>query len=78
MANAVRVRVEARPIRANASDEEKKRAGRALLHAFNKRVDDYGIKQLYKRKQYYESPGEKRRRKRKECEREHKKNRFIR
>ena len=66
MANVTRVRVEARDIRANASQEEKERAFRTLHSIFKRRVTEAGILSDWKRHQFYESPSEKRRRKRKE------------
>jgi ribosomal protein S21 len=46
---------------------------KALLNAFKKKVSNAGIVSECKRREFYESPGEKRRRKRKEMDREHKK-----
>lgn len=66
MAKKTRVRVELRDPGSNASYEEKDRAFRSMLAVFKRRVNESGIISLYKERQYYESPGEKRRRKRKE------------
>jgi ribosomal protein S21 len=46
---------------------------RSLLSAFKKKVTNAGIISECKRREYFESPGEKRRRKKKEMQREHRK-----
>lgn len=66
MGNITHVRVEARELRANASQDEKDRAFRTLHSIFKRRVTEAGILADWKRHQFYESPSEKRRRKRKE------------
>lgn len=66
MANATRVRVELRDCSPNASKEEKERAFRSMFSVFKRRCNEAGIVSEWKRRQFYESPGEKRRRKRKE------------
>lgn len=67
-----RVRVELRESH-NASHEERDRAFKSMLAAFRKQVNEAGIISQYKRKQYYESPGENRNRKRKEAQLERQK-----
>jgi len=70
MANVVRVRVEARRLR-NDSPFEREKNFKILLREFNKRVEDAKIKQLAKEYQYFESPGEKARKKRRDTIRKH-------
>jgi ribosomal protein S21 len=67
VANIPRVRVEARELRPNASNEEKERSFRTLHSIFKRQVNKSGILSEWKRHQFYESPSEKRRRKRKEA-----------
>ena len=62
-----RIRVEARPLHPNASQEEKDRNFQILKSVFKRAVDNSGILTRYKQKQAYESKGEKRRRKQKEA-----------
>lgn len=66
MANVARVRVELRDCSPNASREERDRAFRSMFSVFKRQVNEAGIISLWKEKQYYESPGERKRRKRKE------------
>jgi ribosomal protein S21 len=70
MARIAQVRVEARRLR-NDSYAERDKNFKILLREFNKRVEESGIKQLLKDKQYFESKGEKARRKRKDMIRKH-------
>ena len=70
MANKTRVRVELRPSR-NSGDKE--RAFRSLHAAFKRKVTEAGILTDWKAHQFYESPGEKRRRKQKESVQERQK-----
>lgn len=60
------VRVELRDLSPNASYEERDRAFKSMLSTFKKLVNDAGILTEYKLRQYYESPAEKRKRKKKE------------
>jgi ribosomal protein S21 len=62
-----RVRVEARSLHPNASQEEKDRNFYILKQVFKKAVENSGIITRCKDKQAYESKGEKKRRKRKEA-----------
>jgi len=64
--SAVRVRVELKKLPANASYDQQDRAFKSLFAIFKKRVNDSGVLTDHRAKQYYESPGEKKRRKRKE------------
>ena len=65
-----RVRVELR------EGDDKDRAFKSMLAAFRKQVNEAGIISQYKRNQFYESPGEKRNRKRKEAELERQKDKL--
>lgn len=60
------VKVELKNYNPNADRDEKDRAFRYLLNLFKRYVNDAGILIEYKQRQFYESPGEKRRRKKKE------------
>jgi len=51
----------------NASVYERERAFRTMLSIFKRQVNEIGILAEYKERQYYESPGQKRKRKRKEA-----------
>jgi ribosomal protein S21 len=62
----VRARVELRDLPANPTTQDKAFAFKKMFASFKKQVADAGILQLYKQHEYYESPGEKRRRKQKE------------
>ena len=66
--SVVRIRVEAKNLHFNASQEEKNRSFRILLATFRRQVNDSGILTRYKEKQFFESKGEKRRRKQKAAE----------
>ncbi len=57
----------------NASVYERERAFRTMLSIFKRQVNEIGILAEYKERQYYESPGEKRKRKRKEAKIERRK-----
>lgn len=59
-------RVELRGLPNNASWHEKEIAFKKMFAVFKKQVADAGIMQDYKRHEFYESPGEKKRRKKKE------------
>jgi ribosomal protein S21 len=66
MANTTRVRVELRESGRGRHDRE--RDFRQMLATFRRRVNEAGIIPLWKKKQFHESKGEKRRRKRKDRE----------
>ncbi len=59
-------RVELRDLHPNASRQEKEIAFKKMFSIFKKQVADAQIMQLYKQHEFYESPGEERRRKGKE------------
>ena len=61
------VRVELKDLPPNASFYERERAFRTMLSSFKRQVNEFGILSEYKERQYYESPGEKRKRKKKEA-----------
>lgn len=63
--NATRVKVESRQ-KGDYYDRDKE--FRFLFRKFNKAVQDAGIIQELKRREFYESPGRKERRKKKEAE----------
>lgn len=63
-----RVRVELREIYSNASLQEREIAFRKMNTAFKKACMEGGIQHSYKRHEFYESPGQKKRRKRREAE----------
>jgi ribosomal protein S21 len=63
---AVNVRVVARELGARSSQNDRDREFKKMLSIFRKAVTDSGVITLYKQKQFFESPGEKRRRKLKE------------
>lgn len=67
------VRVELKDLPPNASSYDRERAFRTMLSIFKRQVNDIGILSEYKERQYYESPGEKRKRKRKEADIERRK-----
>jgi ribosomal protein S21 len=69
-------RVESREVSANASWQEKEAAFRKMFIQFKRSVADAGILHEYKKHEYYESPGQKRRRKRKESENQRLKNKL--
>lgn len=62
-----RIKVVAKHLHPNASFEERERNFRILLLTFQKAVNDSGLLTKFKEKQFYESKGEKRRRKAKEA-----------
>ena len=66
MANMTRVRVELRET-GKSGYYDKEKQFRAMHSAFKRAVNDEGIIPLWKQKQYHETKGEKRRRKRKEA-----------
>lgn len=55
-----------RDLHPNASYSDREYAFKKMLSAFNKAVADAGIIHECKKREFYESPGEKRRRKKKE------------
>jgi ribosomal protein S21 len=59
-------KVELRDLPHNASWQEKEIAFKKMFTIFKKQVAEAGILQQYKKHEYYESPGEKKRRKKKE------------
>ena len=61
-------RFELRDLHPNASWQDKDAAFRKMFSVFKKQVAEAGILRLYKVHEFYESPGEKRRRKRKEAD----------
>lgn len=63
-----RCRVRLRKIHPNASKEEQEKAFKHMHAAFKRQVNESGILSEFKRKQYFESKGEKKRRLRKESE----------
>jgi ribosomal protein S21 len=63
-----RVKVTMRDLPHNASHQDREIAFRKLFSAFKKAVADAGVLHEYKKHEYYESPGEKRRRKKRESE----------
>lgn len=67
------VRVEARDLPPNASQYEREKAFRTMLSAFKRQVNELGILSEYKERQYYQSPSEKRKKKRKEADQERQK-----
>lgn len=60
------VKVYQKDLSPNASSQEKEYAFKRMFSIFKKAVVDAGILQEYKKREFYESPGEKRRRKKKE------------
>ena len=64
---ATNVKVELRNYNPNADYHEKERAFKMMLAVFKRQVNECGVLTLYKQKQQYESPGEKKRRKKKEA-----------
>jgi ribosomal protein S21 len=60
------VKVYQKDLSANASSQDREFAFKKMFSIFKKAVVDAGILQEYKKREFYESPGEKRRRKRKE------------
>lgn len=66
MSNVTRCKVTADDLRRGSRDDFK--TFKQLLGLFRKRVNESGVLTIYKEKQYYESKGEKRRRKKREME----------
>lgn len=62
------VRVELRDLSSHPSREDRERAFRSMFAAFKKQVNECGILSECKARQYYESPSEKKKRKKKEIE----------
>lgn len=60
------VKVYQKDLPANVSNQDREYAFRRMFSIFKKAVIDAGILQEYKRREFYESPGEKKRRKKKE------------
>lgn len=73
---AVNIRVELRQDNPHATSAERKQAFDAMFHAFNKKVKDARIKDLFKERQYFESKADKRRRKQKKAELERRKDKL--
>lgn len=67
------VKVELREMSHNASLYEREKAFRTMMAIFKRQVNEAGILSEYKERQYYESPGEKRKRKREVAARERRK-----
>lgn len=67
MANPARVRVELKKLPSNASYEQEEKAFKMMFSIFKRRVNESGILTECKSRQYYETPGEKKRRKRREA-----------
>ena len=61
-------RVEARDLGPNATWHEREVAFTKLFKAFKRKVDEAKILRDYKSHEFYESPGEKRRRKKREAQ----------
>lgn len=72
-----RVRVVMRDLPPNASYQDKEIAFKKLFSAFKKAVADAGVLHEYKKHEYYESPGEKRRRKKRESISQHLKAKLL-
>lgn len=66
--SAVRARAELKDLPYNASHDERWSAFKKLLSAFNKACAANGVQHDYKKHEHYESPGEKKRRKRRESD----------
>lgn len=62
-----RVRVELRHLPSNASSFDREIAFKKMFSTFKKQVADAGVLHDFKKHEFYESPGEKRKRKRKEA-----------
>lgn len=74
MANATRVRVELKRYNPHASPIEKDKAFKGMFSAFKRQCNELGILSQWKQKQFFESKGEKRRRKAKESAANRRKN----
>jgi ribosomal protein S21 len=68
MAKKALVRVELKDLPPNASYYDRERAFKTMLSIFKRQVNELGILSEWKQRQYYESPGEKRKRKQKESQ----------
>jgi ribosomal protein S21 len=68
MGHPAHVRVEAKPMPANASQDQKDRAFKAMFAHFKREVNDLGVLTEYGLKSTFESRGQKLRRKKKERE----------
>jgi len=73
MAKKALVRVQLKDLPHNASYYERERAFKTMLSVFKRQVNELGILSEYKERQYYERPGAKKNRKRKEAESERRK-----
>lgn len=71
-----RVRVDLRDVSPNASKEERDAAFKRMKDTFKRAVADAGILHNLKKYEFYESTGEKKRRKRKEANLERLKNKL--
>lgn len=60
------VKVYQKDLSPNASAQDRENSFKRMFSIFKKAVVDAGILQEYKKREFYESPGEKRRRKKKE------------
>ena len=67
MANVARVRVELKHLHPRASREQGEAAFKGMMAVFKRRVNEVGVLAEYKSRQFYESKGEKKRRKQKEA-----------
>lgn len=76
MANATRCRVTLDDLGRRGKSRDQQKVFKSLLGLFRKRVNESGVLTLYKENQYYESKGEKRRRKSREMEHNAKKERL--
>ena len=65
MAKKALIRVELKELPPNASYYEREKAFKTMFSIFKKQVNELGILSEYKERQYYESPSEKRKRKKK-------------
>lgn len=63
-----RVRIELRDLPPTASREDREMAFRKMHTAFKKAVTEAGVLHQYKQHEYYESPSEKKRRKKRESD----------
>lgn len=62
------IRIEAKPLPANANHETRERAFRGMFATFKRQVNDSGILTEYNLRSTYESEGQRRRRKAKESQ----------
>jgi ribosomal protein S21 len=68
MRKRAHVRIEAKSLPHNASWDERERNFRGMMAAFRKACNQAGISREIKKREYYESPGQERRRCQKEQE----------